>query len=152
MHSCGKSYLYLASILEMDKPFTEQFSDPFLCKSSLLTLLSVKIADFLRMGSGAVSFLSIEITSRIVGLSAALSCKHKRATWMNLSNWCIGHESFKVGSIMSFPESLCHKSHALNRHNLYQNFGKLKKKLVKKRAKSVISFKNLHVLRGSVRR
>ena len=86
MHSYRKPYLYLASILEMDKPFTVWFSDPFPNKSSLMTLLPVKNAGFFRIGSGTISFLSMEITSRIVGLSAALSSKHERAAQMNLSN------------------------------------------------------------------
>lgn len=66
-----------------------------------MTLLPIKNAGFLITRSGAVSSLSIEITSGIVGLSTALSSMHERATWMNLINWCVGHESFKVGSIRS---------------------------------------------------
>lgn len=82
-----------------------------------MTLIPIKNAGFIITGSGAVSSLSIEITSGIVGQSTALSSIHERATWMNFINWCVGHESFIVGSIRpgTFFRKIAHYS-ILGRH------------------------------------
>ena len=77
--------------------------------------------------SWRVSFESIETTSNMVGLSIALSCTHKRPTWMHLNTSNGGHDSFSmVESTSSKPLPSFHTCHAWYKSNCTQNVNKFK--------------------------
>ncbi|CAK9153266.1 unnamed protein product [Ilex paraguariensis] len=71
---------YLASITVMVKLFAELSFDLVSDEVEFGAFLPVKNAGCFGGGKGMDSLLSIEITSDMVGLSATLSCTHKRPT------------------------------------------------------------------------
>ena len=104
-------YLYLASSTEIDSPLLDWFSDlPHI--STFGVLICMKNAGFFGIGRVMVSFLSMETTSDMEGLSIALSCTHKRPTCMHLITSLRSQDSSNVGSSISKTVPSCHSSHA----------------------------------------
>lgn len=104
---------YLASTTEIVKKFNEQASfSVFECKSEFFRL---EKAGCWGEGKLSISFVSIETTSDIVGLYAASSWTHKRATLMYLITIRYDASCCNTGSISSQALSSFHIPQAWRR-------------------------------------
>lgn len=98
---------------DMGESSTEHISSfKFDLISSSFSLVLFEKAGLFGLAIGVVSFLSIDDTSNMVGLSLAFSCTHNKAVCMHLNNLHDEFVSSSAGSMNSMPFSCSHSSYA----------------------------------------